>query len=134
MAKTENEIKQQDVEMENGTKGRKEYELTPQAKSKVFVVEALTQEFKKSTRTYLCINIDKYKKEVNLEPDEKGYVIFKGTFEKYQATFCDGVATDTGNPYLGIDIVFNKDYRKRVWFTRLEKSLLVEQGYLREVK
>ena len=122
------------AEKENGTRGRKEYELTPQAKDKKFEVVVLTRKFKNSTATVLVIDLGGYKKECRLENDEKGFVLHNGVQTKYVGNFCEGVATETGNPYLGIDIWLDKDYYKRDWFTRLEKILLVKQGLLREVK
>jgi len=128
----EKEKIEQTVEMTNGTKERKEYELTKQAKSKRFVVEVETRKFKKTTMTLLVIDIDGFRKECRLENDEKGLVILNGTHMKYDAILCDGVSQD-GVAYLGIDILLDPDYYKREWFTRLEKILLTRKGYLQEV-
>ena len=132
MAKNE-EVKT--VEMGNGTRERKEYELTQKAKDTRFEVTAVTNKFKNgNTQTLVKIDIDGYTKECRLESDEKGFVLMNGTATKYQATFCEGVSADTGNPYLGLDIWFDADYSKREWFTRLEKIMLEKKGLLRVAK
>ena len=132
MAKTENE---KAVEMGNGTRERKEYELTPQAKDKRFEVTAVTNKFKNgNTQTILKIDLDGYTKECRLESDEKGFVLMNGVQTTYQASLCEGVSADTGNPYLGIDIWLDPDYSKREWFSRLEKITLERKGLLRVVK
>ena len=133
MAKNET-VKEQQGEMANGTRERKEYELTPQAKDKKFEVTVVTRKFKNSTATIVSININGYQKECRLESDEKGFVLMNGTHQKYPATFCEGTSNETGNPYLGIDIWLDEGYNKREWFTRLEKIMLAKQGLLREVK
>jgi len=132
MAKNETE---KEVEMTNGTRERKEYEITSQAKDKKFEVSVFTRKFKNSsnTTTLIIIDINGYKKECRLENDERGFVIMNGTHQKYPAVFCEGVNQD-GVAYLGIDIWLDKDYNKREWFTRLEKIMLAKQGLLREVK
>ena len=132
MAKNENK---DETEMENGTRERKQYELTPQAKDKRFAVTVRNQKFKKSgnTATIITIDFDGYGKECRPENDEKGLIVMNGSHTTYEATLCEGVSQD-GVAYLGVDIWLDRDYYKREWFTRLEKIMLTRKGYLREVK
>ena len=134
MAKNEIESTQE-TEMKNGTRERKEYELTPQAKSKKFAVSVITRKFKKSgnSATVLVIDFDGYGKECRPENDEKGLIVMNGSHTKYEATLCEGISQD-GIAYLGVDIWLDRDYYKREWFTKLEKIMLTRKGYLREVK
>ena len=133
MAKNEIESAQE-TEMKNGTRERKEYELTPQAKSKRFAVKVNTHKFKKSnnTVTVLVIDFDGYGKECRPENDEKGLIVMNGSHTTYEATLCEGISQD-GVAYLGVDIWLDRDYYKREWFTRLEKIMLTRKGYLREL-
>ncbi|MCL2228859.1 MAG: hypothetical protein FWC00_03455 [Firmicutes bacterium] len=116
---------------------RKNFVLAPKAKETKFVVEVITRKVKKTkaTFTYLGVTlVPNYIKEIRLENDEKGLVVTNGTHRKYTAVLCDGVSSETGNAYIGLDIQIDELYRKRDFLTWAEKIMLAKAGLLVEQK
>jgi len=114
---------------------RKKFVLSPKAKETKFDVEVITKKGKTFTMTVLGVHLVKgYIKEIRLENDEKGLVVTNGTYQKYQATLCDGVSAETGNAYISLDIQLDELYRKRDFLSWAEKIMLAKVGLLVEQK
>ena len=130
-----NEIEKDKPQMENGTREKKEYELTQKGKTVKFEASGHNHKSKKTGNifTRIFIDISGYTKKITLEDDEAGLVLDDGVNAKYTAEICEGINKE-GVPYLGIDIVFIDGIYKREWFSPIEKVLLTRKGYLREVK
>ena len=117
------------------TRERKNFVLSPKAKDVSFDVEVITRKGKKFSSTLLGVHLTKgYVKEIRLENDEKGLIVQNGTYQKYKAILCEGISTETGNPYIGLDIQIDELYRKRDFLTWAEKILLSKAGILVESK
>jgi len=114
---------------------RKSFVLAPKAKTERFETEVITKKGKTFTMTVLGVHlVPGYIKEIRLENDEKGLVVTNGTYRKYTATLCEGIAAESGNAYIGIDIQIDDLYRKRDFLSWAEKIMLAKAGLLTESK